>query len=78
MDKITEENFLEKFDQMSALEAFHLAHYIMWCYEEESVTFDPYLLEKPWKYPEIIVPAMNGELDDKVSEIIAKSMEEAF
>jgi len=77
-DKVTPETYLDVFDTLTAMEAFELANYIIWCYKDEGVTFDEYLFEKPWKYPEIMVPAMNGELEGNVFEIIAKSMEDAF
>ncbi len=72
MEKVraTEENFLEVFDDLTSMEAFELARYIVRCYEEESQEFPYRLLEKPWNFPEILVPALNWELEGKVREII--------
>ena len=65
----TQENYLEVFDAMTAMDAFELASYIMSCYEEELVEFPRRLLSKPWKYSAIIIPALNYELEGKVREI---------
>ena len=78
MDKATNENYLDVFDDLSSMEAFELAHYIIRCYKDEDQTFDPYILEKPWEYPKILIPALNGELEGKVYEIIFQSRKDAF
>lgn len=75
MSKVTEDNYLEVFDQLSPKRVFELANYIVWCYKMEWVEVDEYLFEKPWKYPEIMVPAMNGDLEGRVTEILEASRE---
>lgn len=74
-EKATEDNYLDILDSMNCMEALELVHGIMFAFEQEYQTFDIYALEKPWKFPEIYVPALNGELDGRVSECL-QSVEE--
>lgn len=66
--RATEENYLDILDSMTCMETLELVHGIMFAFEQDHETFDIYALEKPWKFPEIYVPALNGELDGRVSE----------
>lgn len=74
----TEDNYLDILDSMNCMETLGLIHGIMYAFELEHETFDIYALEKPWKFPEIYVPALNGELDGRVGEILTAKMIEAL
>lgn len=78
MDKATNENYLDVFADLSSMEAFELASYIIRCYKDEDQIFNPYILEKPWEYSKILIPALNGELEGKVYEIILNARKDAF
>ena len=59
----TKDNYLDVLDSLSAMETLELAETIFTAYDNSYTKFDSYVLEKPWKFPEVYVPALNGELD---------------
>ena len=62
--KATPENYLELLDSLSAGEALNLASHILTRLLELNLGDDSYWLEKPWKFPEYWIPALNGTLED--------------
>lgn len=74
MSQVNEANFLEKIDSLGSLELLDLVATMLGDFAAEYETFDPYILEKPWKYPEIWIPALNGDLSGRVTECMLSSM----
>ncbi len=74
MSQVNEANFLEKIDSLGSLELLDLVATMLGDFAAEYETFDPYILEKPWKYPEIWIPALNGELSGRVTECMLSAM----
>lgn len=75
--KATEGNYLEILDTLNCMETLELVAEIMFYFEDEHETFDRYMLEKPHKFPEVYVPALNGELEGRVTEWLTGAMEVA-
>lgn len=62
--KATPANYLELMDALSAGEVLQLARAILTRLLELNLVDDAYWLEKPHKFAEYWVPALNGTLDD--------------
>ena len=62
--KATQENYLELLEALSVREALEVASGITNRLADLKVDNDGYWLEKPWKFPEYWVPALNGVIDD--------------
>ncbi len=65
MNKIetaTPENFLDVLDSKNAMETLELVLEIMNYHKENYLTFQDSILEKPWRWSEYWIPALNGEL----------------
>ena len=62
--KATPENYLELLEALSVREALQLARNIANRLQELNLGDDNYWLEKPHKFPDLWVPALNGTLDD--------------
>jgi hypothetical protein len=62
--KATPENYLELMSALSVEKALQLACSIANRLQELNLDDDNYWLEKPHKFPEYWVPALNGTLDD--------------
>lgn len=62
--KATPENYLELIDALSVREALELASHIANRLQELNLDDDSYWLEKPHKFPEYWVPALNGTLEE--------------
>ena len=75
--RATEENYLDILDSMTCMETLELIAEIISYFEDDHEKFDTYILEKPHKYPEIYVPALNGELEGRVTECLTGAMEVA-
>lgn len=74
--RATEENYLDIMDSMTCMETLELVSDIMFCFENDFEIFDRYMLEKPHKYPEVYVPALNGELEGRVTEWLTSAKED--
>jgi hypothetical protein len=62
--KATPENYLELLEALSVREVLELASNILTRLIELNLADESYWLEKPYKFPEYWVPALNGTLDD--------------
>jgi hypothetical protein len=62
--KATPENYLELIEALSVGEVLELASRILTRLLELNLGDDSYWLEKPWKFPEYWIPALNGTLED--------------
>jgi hypothetical protein len=60
MDK----SYLDRIDELGSLELINLIGSILAAYKSAGLEFDTYALEKPWKFPEIWVPALDRNLSD--------------
>jgi hypothetical protein len=61
----TEDNFVELLGGLSPFTALELARSIASKLRQEDADADDgYWLEKPWKFPEFWVPAINGTLEE--------------
>ncbi len=78
MSQVNEDNFLDALDALDTMELLDLVATMLGDFAAEHETFDPYILEKPWKYPEIWVPALNGDLYGRVTECMLSSMVEEY
>lgn len=61
----TPENFIQIMDGLNAYDALNYAQSIQRRLEDLNIDGDRgYWMEKPWKFPEYWVPALNGTLDE--------------
>jgi hypothetical protein len=67
--RATPENYLELMDALSVREILELASAITIRLVELKIENDGYWLEKPRKYPEYWIPALNGTLDESYLEL---------
>lgn len=63
-ETVTTENYLEILDSLSAMETLELAYQIIEYHNDNYLKFQTQILEKPWKWSEYWVPALNGTLWD--------------
>ena len=75
--RATEENYRDILDSMNCMQTLELVAEIISYFEDDHENFDTYILEKPHKYPEVYVPALNGELEGRVTEWLTGAMEVA-
>ena len=64
----TPDNYLELMDALSVREVLNLARDITSRLNQLHEDNDGYWLEKPWKFPNYWVPALNGTLEDDYLE----------
>jgi hypothetical protein len=67
--KATPENYLELMDALSVREVLGLASAITGRLVELKIENDGYWLEKPSKFSEYWIPALNGTLDESYLEV---------
>lgn len=72
----TPENYLELMEALSSQEALNLARSIIFRLKELHEDDDTYWMEKPWKFPEYWVPALNGTLEDFDFDYLEEEEEE--
>jgi hypothetical protein len=61
-----EQNYLDRIDELGSIELINLIGSILNAYKAQGLEkdFDTYALEKPWKFPEIWIPALDRNLSD--------------
>jgi hypothetical protein len=62
--RATQENYLELIEALSVGKVLELASNILTRLIELNLADESYWLEKPHKFPEYWIPALNGTLDD--------------
>ena len=71
---INETNYLEYLDTLSAKEVLEIVRTIVSWADETNSSYRgelDYIFEKPHKFPEIFVPAINGDIDEFSDEDIS-------
>ena len=61
-----EQNYLDRIDELGSMELINLIGSILNAYKAQGLEkdFDTYALEKPWKFPEIWIPALDRNLSN--------------
>lgn len=61
---VTDKNYLEVLDTKSAMEVLDLVTDILRDAKDKGKKVDDGVFEKPWHWPEVWVPALNGTLEE--------------
>ena len=59
--KVTQDNFCEAIDKLAPIDVLETVSAILWQLNDQGIDLDRGWLEKPWRWAEVWVPALNNE-----------------